>query len=267
MTLTRAERDSFASLTPKELAYGEGACLETPPRLFELLDQRFKFTIDLTANEQNHLLPSWFGPGSPLFRVSALPGIDAPEYATDALSVDWHKYAGTGAGFSNPPYGPFISRILKKAIEERDKGFTSVFLLPMRAAGWFRDLVLPYYSELWYCSERIVFHYQGKPRLSAGVKATNKHAPQDGWIWTDKHTLRTAIPREHSWTDTWGQAWTYHFKANRDIMEPAGALFDSIIVVYKPWSTMPLADRGQFGLFPPAQRPNIFEVKTGELRY
>jgi hypothetical protein len=157
MTLTRTERDSFTARTPEDLDYGEGACLETPPDVFRRLHQRFRFDVDLTANEQNHLLPKWFGPGS------VHP--DALEFPwTVARTDDGWKPNHLRCGFSNPPYGPFISRILAKALIERDNGFTSVFLLPMRAAGWFRDLVIPYYSELWYCKSRLTFYYQGVPR-------------------------------------------------------------------------------------------------------
>ena len=201
MALTRAERDRFVAATPDDIEYGEGACLETPRKVFELLNQRFKFCIDLTANETNHLLPYWFGPG----------GVEA-----DALTAEWMPHQDLGlnpAGFSNPPYGPFIPKILAKAIQERDKGFTSVFLLPMRAGGWFQNLVIPQYSELWYCASRLTFPYLGAPRLN---KRTGK---------------------------------------------PDGALFDSIIVVYSPY------EWSKWGLFPPPQRPNVWDPKTGELRY
>lgn len=258
MTLTRAERDQFTATTPNDVAYGEGACLETPPKLFELLHRRFKFDVDLTANEGNHLLPTWFGPGS-TNRTDALGDM---AWGMPPSGQRWTEWK---AGFSNPPYGDFIPKILKKAIEEREKGFTSVFLLPMRAAGWFRDLVLPYYSELWYCSERIVFHYQGTPRPSAGVKVK---AMLDGFYRNSDGWLRAVADGTNwSWTDTWGQPWTYRFGANEAIRVPAGALFDSIIVVYKPHLFNVHQGRGQFGLFPPPQRPNIFEVKTGELRF
>lgn len=256
--LSKSERDAFTATTPQEIAYGEGACVETPPKLFELLHQRFKFDVDLTANETNHLLPVWFGPGSPY----TIDGVRVE----DSLTADWSR-AGTlrgVSGFSNPPYGPFIPKILRKAIEERAKGFTSVFLLPMRAAGWFRDLVLPQYSELWYCSERIVFHYQGKPKLSANVKWTPTHGRSP--LLTRSATGAAIVIHptqlyQTNWVDTWGTAWPYEFGVGQAVKQPAGALFDSIIVVYAPY------DRAKWGLFPPPQRPNIFEVKTGELRF
>ncbi len=253
MSLTRDERDRFAASTPAEIEYSEGACVETPRKLFELLHARFKFCIDLTANEQNHLLPNWFGPGA---------GAVEP----DALQAQWMPHPDLGynpAGFSNPPYGKFIPKILKKAIEERAKGFTSVFLLPMRAAGWFRDLVLPQYSELWYCSERIVFHYQGKPRPTSQQRWVRAFDNEPGLIESPKGytTVGNLGAFVYPWKDTWGQEWSYTAGPCAPVMVPAGALFDSIIVVYAPY------DRAKWGLFPPPQRPNIWEVRTGELRF
>lgn len=257
MTLTRIERDSFVSATPDDITYGEGACLQTPPALFELLHRRFRFDVDLTANETNHLLPRWFGPGSPWPDALAMPWA----YPAEAQMAQGYCKTPT-AGFSNPPYGKFIPKILKKAIEERRKGFTSVFLLPMRAARWFRELILPQYSELWYCSERLVFHYNNVPRLSAKIEWTRAmdnleedYRPGPGKSVIAAHDI------DWTWKDAWGKAWTYPVAAGQPIMVPAGALFDSIIVVYSPY------DRAKWGLFPPPQRPNVFSVRTGELCY
>lgn len=195
--MNRTERDSFTATTPDDIAYGEGACLETPKKVFDLLDQRFVFGVDLTANEKNALVPMYFGPKSSLYE--------------DALTAPWGNMPRP-VGYSNPPYGPFIPKILEKAIAERAKGFTSVFLLPNRGGAWFQNFVIPYYSELWYLASRLTFPYLGKPRLN----------------------LKTG--------------------------KPDGALFDSIIVVYAPYDS-------KWGLFPPARRPNVWNPKTGELRY
>jgi hypothetical protein len=217
--VNRKERDSFAALTPTDIEYGEGACLETPPAVFARLHERFCFDIDLTANEQNHLMPNWIGPGSRW---------------PDALTANWCAAKGrTGiarTGFSNPPYGPFIPKILTKALQERDLGFTSVFLLPNRSGGWFTDLVLPYYSELWFCQPRITFWYQGRPRVNPETK---------------KNLERRAK----------GLAPTAD-----------GALFDSIIVIYEPVEVRHVV-QGLLFPVPRATRPNVWNWKTGELRY
>lgn len=152
--MDRVTRDRFVASTDQTvLAYGESACLETPRPLFDKLQAEFGFKTDLTANEHNHLLSFWFGPGG---------------HANDALMADWHT--ANSPGFSNPPYGAFIPLILRKAIEETKQGFTSVFLLPLRAAatkaGWYCNLVLPFADEVRH-TPRITFNYQGKPKTDA----------------------------------------------------------------------------------------------------
>lgn len=194
--MDRETRDKFTAATPQtDLLYGEQACQETPPEVYRLLDRRYHFNVDLCANAENTRHATYFfGPGSTV---------------PDALVADWHK-AGK-AGFCNPPYGAFIPKILEKAIVEQAKGFTSVFLLPLRAAKWYRNLVLPYYTELWHVEQRLVFTYHGEPARDAKGK-------------------------------------------------PCGALFDSIIVVFAPRPATWLPG------FPP-QRPNVWNPKTGELKY
>lgn len=251
MTLTRAERDRFAATTPDDIAYSEGACLETPPAVFRRLNKLFNFDVDLTANETNHLLPTWYGPGCPISQAGE-----------DALTVSWGYEGECKSGFSNPPYGPFIPKILKKAIQEREKGFTSVFLLPSRAGAWFQDLVLPYYSELWFCASRLGFFYQGKPRLSSNMKPTKRIKDGHDERFYSPDRVLTLAKQDCLLTYRVDEVdYLYEFKQNAVIQEPAGALFDSIIVVYAPY------DRSKWGLFPPPQRPNVWDPRTGELRY
>lgn len=227
--VNRAERDSFTAQTPDDIAYGEGACLETPKAVFDRLNERFKFDVDLTANENNHLLPEWMGPGSMLHH--------------DALECVWNWYGSPAfprrmSGYSNPPYGNFIPKILTKALHERDKGFLSVFLLPLRASKWYKDLVLPYYSELWHLESRLTFPYLGKPRIDPETKLNRTRA-----------------------------AWNTHNPTKRQReLKPDGALFDSIVVVYRPLTVVtPL--QGMLFAIPPPVRPNVWNHKTGELRY
>lgn len=41
------------------------ACWETPPLVFRKLNEDFgPFDVDLTADAQRHLCPTWFGPDS-----------------------------------------------------------------------------------------------------------------------------------------------------------------------------------------------------------
>jgi phage N-6-adenine-methyltransferase len=81
--------------------------------LFEPLHRRWQFVADMAANEQNHLLPVWYGPGG---------------VAEDAIAVPWPE----GNVWCNPPYSRGQSRqFIKKAAESRDTT-TTVMLLPAR---------------------------------------------------------------------------------------------------------------------------------------
>lgn len=161
--MDRATRDKFVAATDQhELAYGESACLETPPDLFNALDAEFGFEIDLCANEQNHLCGKWFGPGHDD------PGV--ADRLNDAISPYLHWIDHGLTGFCNPPYGAFIPLILEKALEQQKRGFTSVFLLPLRASAWYTDLILPHYTDLRHLP-RIKFWYHGKPKLQYNKKA------------------------------------------------------------------------------------------------
>jgi hypothetical protein len=132
------------------------ACWETPPLVFEKLNNDFgPFDVDLTADAQRHLCPIWFGPGSPV---------------PDALGCLWAAWMAlqvshSPKGYSNPPYGPFVQKLLAKAKQEAACGVTSVLLLPMRVTKAFHAHVLNGASELWFCDRRITFFEDGVPRL------------------------------------------------------------------------------------------------------
>ena len=100
---------------------------ETPDDFFQQLNDEFCFTLDAAANERNHKVPLWFGPGSPL-------GVE------DALTADWRVDRFTTA-WLNPPYGRSIERWVEKAFREALQGrATVVCLLPARTdtAWWHR---------------------------------------------------------------------------------------------------------------------------------
>lgn len=202
--MNRQSRDSFTATTDQtQLAYGESACLETPPDLFAALHAEFHFDIDLTANEHNHLLPLWFGPGAERY---------------DAIGTPWRQYGKTG--FCNPPYGDFVKKIIPKAVTEQHYGFTSVFLLSLRVNRTFKQQVLRYADELRWVDERITFWYTGKPKPSARVKySQKKHADFPNLVCRDKRGANGGYA-----FDTFTGAY---------LLEPAGALFDSIVVVFR----------------------------------
>ena len=149
--MNRATRDKLAAGTSEDLTSGN-ACWETPPLLFEKLNNDFgPFDLDLTADAQRHLVPRWFGPESPLEEI-------------DALEAFWPAYGRSG--YSNPPYGPFVQAMLAWARAMAAEGFVSTLLLPMRVTRAFKDVILPGASDLLFCDARIPFFENGVPRLN-----------------------------------------------------------------------------------------------------
>lgn len=155
--MNRATRDKLVSGTQQDDLTIGNACWETPPLVFQKLDDDFgPFDIDLTADAQRHLCPIWFGPES-----------NVGEF--DALAADWFSH-GTN-GYSNPPYGPFIQRLLPYAKAMTLLGFSSTLLLPLRVTKAFKRHILPWAgemgaSDLLLCDKRLTFFEDGVPRLN-----------------------------------------------------------------------------------------------------
>lgn len=104
----------------------------TPLWFFDQCKARFGgFELDLAANAENHLCPSWLGPGSSI--------------AEDALSdkATWGHYTGL-LNWCNPPYGPagVIPKWIAKARHERDvRDCRTLMLLPAdTSTDWFYDV-------------------------------------------------------------------------------------------------------------------------------
>lgn len=133
--MNRATRDKLVSGTQQDDLTTGNACWETPPLVFEKLNKDFgPFDVDLTADAKRHLCPVWFGPDSSVGEF-------------DALAARWHDHGRSG--YSNPPYGPFIQRLLAKAkLEASAMHFTATLLLPMRVTKAFKAHVLDGASEL-----------------------------------------------------------------------------------------------------------------------
>lgn len=94
---------------------------QTPPEVFDPLNDEFGFVVDLAATEITKRLDPYLGPDQPL------------EEYQDSLTAPWAEWFGEGPGYLNPPYlrgsqGLFIH----KAARERKLGFTTVMLLPAR---------------------------------------------------------------------------------------------------------------------------------------
>lgn len=156
--MNNATKNKLTSGTDQSDLTSGNACWETPPIVFEALNQDFgPFDVDLTADAQRHLCPVWFGPQS-----------NVGEF--DALAADWPA-CGRRNGYSNPPYGPFIQRLLPLAKHwtrrgDYHDGFTTTLLLPMRVTKAFKAHILKGASDLLFCDSRITFFENGVPRLN-----------------------------------------------------------------------------------------------------
>lgn len=218
--MDRETRDKFVASTDQDdLLYGESACLETPPDFFEALNRGFDFQVDLTANEQNHLCPIWFGPGGRYANALIAPWYRCVSVADEKVEPN------RSSGYSNPPYGSFIPEILRKAVEEAARGFTSAFLLPMRASSWYTEIVLVHATHLWHLEPRLTFWYKGEPKPTAKVK------------WTKKWAMEEHPAQERLYVRG-EDGCVYHAAtpnlSRRPVLVPANALFDSIVVVFRP---------------------------------
>lgn len=82
---------------------------ETPKEFYKTLNNEFGFTLDVCALPHNAKCENYFTP------------------EINGLIQDW-----SDINWMNPPYGPDISKWLKKAHEESLKGATVVCLIPAR---------------------------------------------------------------------------------------------------------------------------------------
>lgn len=83
----------------------------TPPWLFEWLDDRFDFDVDLAADDDNALCGAYY------------------TQATDALAQRWMMAGISHRGFLNCPYSK-IDPWVDKAILEQMHGFLTVMVIP-----------------------------------------------------------------------------------------------------------------------------------------
>ena len=91
----------------------------TDPEIFNAINKEFNFSLDAAANDKNHLVPNYL------------------TKEDDSLSIDWSEnirmYGSTNFDtvWLNPPYGKgFIKAFMNKCIEQKEKGVTSVLLVP-----------------------------------------------------------------------------------------------------------------------------------------
>lgn len=90
---------------------------ETPRPLFDNLHHRFNFTVDAAANDDNHLLDRWYGPGS---------------LWADALGIPWVMNGHPERPYANPPFSLVDDFIEKADLECQQNGVMSVLLIKVQ---------------------------------------------------------------------------------------------------------------------------------------
>jgi phage N-6-adenine-methyltransferase len=107
----------------------------TPQKLFDDLNREFHFTLDACATAELAKCERFF---------------DKQE---DALSKAWDAVT-----FCNPPYGPALSKWLRKAWLEMKHGNTIVMLLPARTDTiWFHEYCLNSHAHIRFLKGRLYF--------------------------------------------------------------------------------------------------------------
>jgi site-specific DNA-methyltransferase (adenine-specific) len=96
---------------------------ETPPDLFQALDDEFRFQLDVAASAGNALYAQYFFEDM------------------DGLRFDWHTRVRSV--WCNPPYGMQIGKWVRKAFQESRSGVTVVMLIPARTdTRYWHDYVM-----------------------------------------------------------------------------------------------------------------------------
>ena len=117
-----------------ELMFSSAKCeWSTPQDLYDKLNEKYNFTLDVCALPENTKCKDYFTP------------------EIDGLKQDWK-----GVCWMNPPYGREIGKWIKKAYDESRKGCTVVCLLPARTdTRWFHDYCVK--GEIEFIKGRLKF--------------------------------------------------------------------------------------------------------------
>ena len=115
---------------------------ETPQKLFNELNEKYNFTIDVATNGKNSKLENFY------------------TEKDNALNKKWK-----GRVFCNPPYGREIKKWVKKAYEESKKNYNEiiVLLIPARTdTSYWHDYIFNKANEINFIKGRLKFELDGK---------------------------------------------------------------------------------------------------------
>jgi site-specific DNA-methyltransferase (adenine-specific) len=113
----------------------------TPQNLFDDLDAKHNFTLDVCASSWNHKCERYF------------------DIETDGLLQDWKQEVC----WMNPPYGRSIGLWMRKAFEASQLGATVVCLVPARTdTAWWHDYAMTA-DEIRFIKGRLKFDDQKNP--------------------------------------------------------------------------------------------------------
>lgn len=115
---------------------------ETPPELFGELHRRYRFRLDVAANDANRLCRLYF---------------DEEE---NALIRPWKTSA---RWWCNPPYGRGVLEWVEHALAQREAGWYGVMLLPSRTDTRWYHLMLEHQVVIRHLPGRLVFNLGGEP--------------------------------------------------------------------------------------------------------
>ena len=138
--------------TMKTLTSSDKNYWETPQSLFNMLDEKYHFTLDAAASDDNHKCDYYF------------------TEETDGLAQDW----GGHTVFCNPPYGSKeTGEWTRKCWEEAQKpGTTVVLLIPARTdRKSFHEYI--YKKDgvtIDFLPGRLAFELNGEPILNSNGK-------------------------------------------------------------------------------------------------
>lgn len=108
---------------------------ETPQYVFDILNNEFRFQVDVCATSENSKCAIYF------------------DKEINGLKQEWSPFRC----WMNPPYGRSISRWIKKASDESTHGALVVCLIPSRTdTKWWHEWVMKS-SEIWFVAGRLSF--------------------------------------------------------------------------------------------------------------